>query len=158
MQNYLFLARVIKSRNYVSNFASYCYITLILQLEGIKAEKHFQVEVPVPGNSALLLYNKQQTQRRGLLALSQAGRMRADLPVTQARPGACQWRVAYIQIYGKRGINFWNRLTRKFVNWKFIKINAQTCKILYHFSHYSSPSFIRTGRGDPDHRRENSVV
>jgi len=35
----------------------------------IKADKHFQVEVPVAGNSALLLYNKQQTQRRGLLAL-----------------------------------------------------------------------------------------
>jgi hypothetical protein len=104
-QNYLFLARVMKSRNYVSDFALYCCITLTLQLEGIKADKHFQVEVPVPGKSALLLYKKQQTQRRGLPALSQAGRMRAALPVTQARPGACQCGVAYIQIYGKRGIN-----------------------------------------------------
>jgi hypothetical protein len=46
----------------------------------------------------VILDNKQQTQRRVLLALSQAERMRAALPVTQARPGACQYRVAYIQI------------------------------------------------------------
>jgi len=47
-QNYLLLARVIKSRNYVSDFASYCCITLILHLEGIKADKHFQVKSQYP--------------------------------------------------------------------------------------------------------------
>ena len=60
MQNYLFFARVIESRNCVSDFASYWCITLILHLEGIKTDTHFQVEVPVPCNSVQQATNTAQ--------------------------------------------------------------------------------------------------